>query len=183
MANRLSNVQRNRWTVDLLALKPSDAVLEIGCGPGVALSHVALIVQQGWVIGIDHSSVMVAQASKRLRDEIARGRVCIRHMSVDEVAALGPASFDKIYSVNVAQFFPEIDAEFRLLHSLLKPRGLMAVTHQPRNKDASERDAEQAAERFSTALRAAGFRAVRQEVLQLKPVPAICVLGERADES
>jgi hypothetical protein len=35
MANRPSNIERNRWTVDLLNVQPSDHVLEIGFGPGL----------------------------------------------------------------------------------------------------------------------------------------------------
>ena len=33
MANRPSNIERNRWTVDLLRVQPADHVLEIGFGP------------------------------------------------------------------------------------------------------------------------------------------------------
>jgi hypothetical protein len=33
-----SNVQRSRWAVSLLDLQPGDRILEVGCGPGVALA-------------------------------------------------------------------------------------------------------------------------------------------------
>jgi hypothetical protein len=38
MANRPSNIERSRWTVDLLNVQPTDHVLEIGFGPGLALA-------------------------------------------------------------------------------------------------------------------------------------------------
>ncbi|HSR57656.1 MAG TPA: hypothetical protein VLL57_05675, partial [Candidatus Binataceae bacterium] len=37
LARRSSNRQRNAWTVDLLSIEPRHRVLEVGCGPGVAL--------------------------------------------------------------------------------------------------------------------------------------------------
>ena len=39
MATRGSNIERNRWTVDLLELKPHHRVLEVGYGPGLAIEH------------------------------------------------------------------------------------------------------------------------------------------------
>ena len=37
LAGRGSNLLRNRWTVDRLDPTSGDRVLEIGCGPGIAL--------------------------------------------------------------------------------------------------------------------------------------------------
>jgi len=45
MANRPSNIERNRWTVDLLNVQPSDHVLEIGFGPDWR-SHMPLALRQ-----------------------------------------------------------------------------------------------------------------------------------------
>ena len=38
MSHRPSNRERNRWTVDLIAPARDARVLEIGCGPGLALA-------------------------------------------------------------------------------------------------------------------------------------------------
>ena len=37
MDHRPSNRDRNHWTVKLLHIQPQDQILEIGCGPGLAL--------------------------------------------------------------------------------------------------------------------------------------------------
>jgi len=55
MATRRSNIERNRWTVDLLQIGETDAVLEIGFGPGLSVAHVARLAPRGRVLGIDHS--------------------------------------------------------------------------------------------------------------------------------
>jgi cyclopropane fatty-acyl-phospholipid synthase-like methyltransferase len=100
MAVRSSNRERSGWTVDLLHIDPDDRVLELGCGPGVALEQVAHRLLSGIVLGIDHSPVMVKQAARRNREAIAAGRVLVRAGTIEDVrAADGP--FTKIFSVNV----------------------------------------------------------------------------------
>lgn len=54
-----SNQQINQWTVSLLDVKPSDRVLEIGFGPGVAAKKISDILLEGKYVGIDVSSVML----------------------------------------------------------------------------------------------------------------------------
>lgn len=178
MANRPSNIARNRWTIDLLGVEENDVVLEIGCGPGIALSYAASIARKGQILGIDYSEVMVRQASRRLRREMEHGRVSIRCMSVNDVPSLA-MTFDKIYSANVAQFFADPVAVFQILRTCLRPGGLIATTYQPRSKGAGPADAARAADKFAAVLLAAGFTDIRRETLELKPVPAVCLLGKQ----
>jgi SAM-dependent methyltransferase len=65
MAHRRSNRQRNTWVVSLLDVQPTDRVLEVGFGPGLAISELARRVTEGCVYGIDHSDLMLHQATKR----------------------------------------------------------------------------------------------------------------------
>jgi SAM-dependent methyltransferase len=78
MANRPSNVHRNRWTVDLLNLEPSDHVLEIGFGPGLAIQQVARLVPRGHVVGVDHSPLMVKHAGHRNQSAVQAGLVDLK---------------------------------------------------------------------------------------------------------
>src|ERR671932_1469772 len=68
--HRPSNVRRNRWAVELLDVKPTDRVIELGCGPGVAIAALAARATRGLVVGVDHSQVMVSQARRRNRAAI-----------------------------------------------------------------------------------------------------------------
>ena len=72
----LENRRANRLVVDLLDPGPADFVLELGCGPGVALAEVAQRAR--FTVGADASEAMVAQARRRLRRAIAsdRAEVC-----------------------------------------------------------------------------------------------------------
>src|SRR5919109_227605 len=74
MAHRPSNRQRNRWVVSLLDVQPTDKVLEIGFGPGIAIAELAARATRGKVYGIDHSEVMVRQAGRRNAAAVRAGR-------------------------------------------------------------------------------------------------------------
>ncbi|MBM3484047.1 MAG: class I SAM-dependent methyltransferase [Alphaproteobacteria bacterium] len=176
MAHRRSNVERNRWTVGLLDLQPADRVLELGCGPGVALGLVIAKLQDGSVTGLDHSALMLRQAAKRNAAALRSRQLELRHGSLEYLPAHG-TTYTKIFSVNVAQFFPDKVAAFRALADVLSPGGLIATTHQPRNAGASNEDARRAAEIFSNAMAEVGFTKIRTEFLALRPAGAICVLG------
>ena len=48
MAHRSSNRRRNTWVVSLLDVRPTDRVLEIGFGPGIAIGELAHAPQRVW---------------------------------------------------------------------------------------------------------------------------------------
>ena len=179
MAHRGSNRQRNQWTVDLLKIAPGDRVLELGSGQGLALAAAAERVKTGQVVGIDHSSVMIEQARRRLRKLGLEDRVELRLGGIEALKALaGP--FDKILSANVVQFVRDKPVLFALFHRLLSPGGQVASTYQPRHRGATAADAHRTAEELKGLMAAAGFAQIRIEELQLKPVPVVSVLGSRA---
>lgn len=181
MSHRGSNVQRSRWSVDLLDLRPDHRVLEIGFGPGLALALAAERAHRGLVAGIDHSEVMWRQAARRNRRAIAAGRVQLHRASVTGLPALGEP-FHRIFTVNCLMFWPEPVETLRALQALLRPDGLLAVTHQPRRPGAGEADVDRAAAEIQGQLRAAGLSPCRTEKLPLEPVSAVCVLAQRGDE-
>ncbi len=176
MANRSSNIERNNWTVDLLGIQPGDKILEIGCGPGIGLKAAVARLETGQVTGIDHSSAMLTQASHCLHKEIERGR-CQLQLGGLELLASTAYRYDRIYSANVVQFFPDKEIAFRRICNCLSSGGMVASTYQPRHKNPTRSDALEMAEQIKVAMESAGFKEIRSHELQLNPVPAICVTG------
>ncbi len=176
MAQRGSNVARSVWTLDLLDLRPEDRVLEVGFGPGVALQKASDRATRGKLMGIDHSPTMLAQARRRNRVAIAAGRLELRLASVDPLPELG-VQLDKVYSVNVVQFWADQAAVFRALRAQMAPRAVIATTYQPRHRGATAGDAEAMGRRIAQALAEARLEQVHQERLPLQPLPAVCVLA------
>jgi ubiquinone/menaquinone biosynthesis C-methylase UbiE len=130
-AHRPSNRQRNRWAVSLLDVQPTDRVLEIGFGPGLA---VAALVRAGagHVYGIDHSGVMLRQASKRNAADIRAGRVTLINASADQLPADLDGPFDAILAVNSLGFWPAPAEQLAELRRRLAPGGRIAIASQPR---------------------------------------------------
>src|SRR5215467_3239570 len=65
----------NLQALELLALRTSDRVLEIGFGHGKTLGLAAARVPNGFVAGVDVSETMVVVAQQRYKDAIGRGLV------------------------------------------------------------------------------------------------------------
>src|SRR5262249_36705177 len=66
MEHRPSDRPGTSWVVSLPDVPPSDRVLEIGFGPGLAIAELAHRAGgSGHVYGIDHSEVRLRQAARR----------------------------------------------------------------------------------------------------------------------
>jgi ubiquinone/menaquinone biosynthesis C-methylase UbiE len=175
MAHRSSNRERNRWVVSLLNVQPTDRVLEIGFGPGLAIETMSRLATCGKVYGIDHSAVMVRRASRRNRAAIRAGRVDLRLASADNLPAFD-RPLDVVLAVNSMGFWSDSAACLKELRRRLRPGGQIAVASQPRCPGATSETSRQAAREIEVALTAAGFTPARVETLPLVP-PVVCVLA------
>lgn len=179
MGLRSSNVQRNRWAVQLLDIQPTDRVLEIGCGPGVALAAVARQATRGLVVGVDRSEVMIHQAHRRNAAAIGRGRVKLIHSPV-ELLSTTDRPFDAALAVNNAGRWPDPTTQLRDIGRLLRAGGRIALVSQPRCPGATAATSADAAEKLIALLSEAGFTNIRTATLDLNP-PAALVLAAQPD--
>jgi ubiquinone/menaquinone biosynthesis C-methylase UbiE len=175
MTLRPSNRKRNVWAVSLMDVQPSDRVLEIGFGPGIAVRELARRATRGLVVGIDHSEAMRAQAARRNAAAIGAGRVSLMVAAVDDQPAFD-RPFDKILAANNMGMWPEPAVRLKELGGLLRPGGLIAIVSQPRTPGATAETTAANAREIAGLLDAAGFTAIRAETLDLKP-PVACVMG------
>jgi SAM-dependent methyltransferase len=178
MGRRPSNVARNRWAVRLLDVQPTDRVIEVGCGPGVAIAALATRAIRGLVVGVDHSQVMIRQAGRRNRAAIQAGRVRLIHTPVERLS-IGDGRFDAALAVNTVGMWPDPSARLRELARLLSPGGRIALVSQPRCPGATAATSAAAATELAGLLAEAGFEHLRTELLDLDP-PAACVVGQVA---
>ncbi len=174
-AHRPSNRQRNRWVVDLLDVRPTDRVLEVGFGPGLAIGWLARRAMRGRVYGIDHSEVMVRQASRRNATAIRAGRVELIRTSVTALPAFDEP-LDAILAVNTVGMWPDPVRQLTELRGLLRPGGRIALVSQPRCPGATAETTTRAGRELTDQLDRAGFTDARPETLALDP-PVACVLA------
>ncbi|WP_226899588.1 class I SAM-dependent methyltransferase [Nonomuraea phyllanthi] len=175
-AHRPSNRKRNIWAVSLLDIRPTDRVLEIGFGPGIAVAEFAGRATRGHVFGVDHSAVMVRQATRRNAAAVRARRVHLTCASVEELPDFGDP-LDAILAVNSVGFWPDPVERLRELRHLLRPAGRIALVSQPRCPGATRDTTARAAHELQDLLTQAGFTHLRVETLDLDP-PVACVLAE-----
>lgn len=177
MALRPSNRQRSLWAVSLLDVQPTDRVLEIGFGPGVAI---AALVRAGaaHVYGIDHSHVMLERASRRNAAAIRAGRVTLVQAPVDQIPPTLDVPLNAILAVNSHGFWTDAAQRLVELRGRLAPGGRIAIASQPRCPGATATTSRNAARDIETLLADAGFAHLMTQTLPLSP-PAVCVLATR----
>ncbi len=176
MATRSSNIERNEWGISLLNIQPSDHILEIGFGPGVAIQKMCNSVTDGIIYGIDHSELMVKKASDRNRNAISSGKVKLILASVSELPPFDHP-IDKVIDINTFQFWNDPVNSLQKIKRMMKPHGIIAIVHQPRKPGATDQDSIDAGDQFSENLEKAQFKNIRIEKKLMKPVSTVCVLG------
>lgn len=175
MSNRPSNRQRNNWTIERLDVQIGDRLLELGCGPGLAV-EAAVKAGATSVLALDHSQMMLNLATWRCRGLSRLNRVEFRLGGLESLRS-EDAPFNAAYMVNVAQFLPDRVTAFTEIRRMLGSGGRLAITHQPRHPGARAEDAEAFAVKITDDLQAAGFGNLSQSMLHLRPVPAVCIIG------
>jgi SAM-dependent methyltransferase len=176
MAHRGSNRRRNVWAAGLLDVRPDDRVLEIGFGPGIAIEAMARRATRGLVVGVDHSEVMVQQATRRNAAAVRAGRVDLRLGNAEHLPAFD-APFDKILAVNSLMFWDDPVARLKELRDRLRPGGRIAIAFQPRGPGSTDETAARAGREIAGHFTTAGYTDVGVETLPLKPTAVVCVLG------
>jgi amino acid adenylation domain-containing protein len=111
-------------TVDrILELKP-DRLLEIGCGVGLLLQHLAPRCEV--YVGTDISTVALSQLDLWMRDRADLKHVQLLHRGGADLRDIEPATFDTVVINSVAQYFPNVEYLLEVVQAairLLRPGG------------------------------------------------------------
>ncbi|MCK4472667.1 MAG: class I SAM-dependent methyltransferase, partial [Anaerolineae bacterium] len=108
-----------KWAITLMDVQPTDHVLDVGCGSGVAIKLIAKIAVEGFVAGVDYSEEMAQQALRRNAAAVRAGRVEIKH---GDVAALpyDDESFDKVIATETFNFWPDPVANLKEVRRVMQ---------------------------------------------------------------
>src|SRR5947208_4581908 len=89
--------------LDLMQLRPSDRVLDLGCGAGWATRLLAARAPQGKVIGVDISDEMIARA-RRSSEGFSNIEFAV---GSSEKIPSADDSFDKALSIESFYYYPD----------------------------------------------------------------------------
>ncbi|KIC52041.1 class I SAM-dependent methyltransferase [Tateyamaria sp. ANG-S1] len=104
-------------------LKPTDRVLELGCGTGS--TALTLAEHAGSILATDYSEGMIAQATAKM------GVDNVRFLQADVFSPdLQDGAYDVVMAFNLFHLVVDVDAALARVHDLLTPGGLF-ITKSP----------------------------------------------------
>src|SRR5215210_8145871 len=159
--------ERFVWAVETLALDPTDRVLEVGCGHGVAVSLVSQRLTSGRITAIDRSEKMIEMATRRNREHIAEGTAELKTAALEQ-ADFGDERFDKIFAFNVAPFWLQPREALGIVRRHLAPDGAFYLFWDARHTQPGR--ARDLADLLSEKMRLAQFSVNQVLVKDLHPV-------------
>ncbi len=120
----------NREAIALLDPRPGERVLDVGMGPGMSLRHLAARVDEGIVVGVDHSPVMCGRAARNNKALIAKGQVRVENARSDDLP-FEADSFDAAMSVHTLYFWAPADPHLEEIARVLCPGGRLVLAFRP----------------------------------------------------
>src|SRR5690606_17173800 len=114
----------------MMNIRPTDHVLEVGCGRGEAVALISGMLDGGTITAIDRSGTMIAIASERNAAGVAAGVVTFQSAS-PAVAEFGDGPFDLIFAINVGSLWRQRPPhDLARLRDVLAPEGRLYLFHE-----------------------------------------------------
>jgi hypothetical protein len=118
---------------------------------------------------------MIEMAAQRNRDHVAGGRAVLKAAALEDAEFEGER-FDKVFAFNVAPFWLQPNDAFGIVRRHLAPAGAVYIFWDARHTQPGQvRDL---ADRLSERIRLAQFSVNQVLVKDLRPAPAVCVIGQ-----
>lgn len=146
------------WGLERLDIKPTDTVLDVGCGGGRTVNRIAQTAER--VCGIDYSQLAVDKSKRLNKKLIKSGRVEIKRASVSDLP-YGDNTFDLITAVETYYFWSDKLNDLKEVLRVLKSRGTLLMVFEMCS-DSSDPD------RWKEVERIAGIKSVsKQEITEI----------------
>jgi ubiquinone/menaquinone biosynthesis C-methylase UbiE len=176
-----TNLNINQATVQLLEIKPTDRVLDIGFGGGVALEQMSKLVQSGLVAGIEVSSCMLKLGRKKFSKNIAQGKMELKEGSSSRIP-YESVCFDKICAVNCIYFWSDPVADLKEILRVLDRDGILIISVYRKEEMEKFPPAQHGFTLYSEdqlrhLLKEAGFSNVRMEYREGKPYSSVYAIA------
>ena len=120
MAASIAGINRRQAILETLSIISGDRIIDVGCGAGQLLGHLAKAVgEHGEVIGLDPSADQLAQAKSSCSDF---SNITFLEKGADETG-LPNDSCDAATSTQALEYIPDVDSALAEITRVLKPGG------------------------------------------------------------
>lgn len=181
----LHNDDRGPIALEVAAVQPGEALVDVGCGPGNAAR---LAAKRGAkVIGVDPAPAML-----RLGRLVSVGRGVRYQRGAAEALPLGDATADVVWTLASVHHWPDLEGGLREVVRVLRPAGRFLALETHVEAGAGGRHSHglgshgwtnEQAEVFAELCEAHGLRGVRVERHEAKHRAHLTVFGARDDRS
>jgi ubiquinone/menaquinone biosynthesis C-methylase UbiE len=127
----------SRWGLKYLDIKPSDRILDIGCGGGKNVARMLKLAGEGKVCGLDYSETSVEKTVRLNRRAVREGRAEVRLGSVSE-NPWPDNSFDVVTAFETVYFWPDFAGDLREARRVLKPGGTFFICNEMNKQEEGE---------------------------------------------
>lgn len=125
-AKKYGEYATNRLAVDALDLSPDVVIVDVGCGTGAALRHVAARIPDGRLIGVDPVPRMVEIARERAASHPEGSRIDFREGPAEKLP-LDDDSADIIFAFDSYDHWQDKQRGLAEIRRVLKPAGQLVV--------------------------------------------------------
>jgi SAM-dependent methyltransferase len=166
--------ERQEWAVGVLDVGPSDRLLEVGCGHGVAVSLACERLVDGRIVGVDRSPKMTDAAARRNEAHVASGKAALLTGLFERLELSGP--FDKVFAFHVAAFWRRPEELLGRTAELLAPGGALYLFNQLPGWGRAGSAADFGAE-LAGVIAGYGWEVDAPLIADLATAPALCVVA------
>jgi protein-L-isoaspartate O-methyltransferase len=127
----VENNERFNWAVELMKVKPSHKILEIGCGVGFAVEIIAAQLKSGHITAIDKSKPMIDKAVRR-NQKFIESKVAT-FQTTELLKFSNEQRFDNIFCFNINIFWTKksVTKEVDVIKKHLSEKGLLHIFYGP----------------------------------------------------
>jgi len=116
----------NLKIVELANLKPTDSVLDIGCGSGTAVFSAAQQIPDGKAVGIDPTLTMVEIARAKLAEQALDANIEFLQGGAEHIPA-NDGAFDVVLALNSLHHWTEVDKGLGEVKRVLRENGRFLI--------------------------------------------------------
>ena len=117
------------WGLTHVNIDPNYVILDVGCGGGKTVNHLAKRAPRGKVFGIDYSADMVEYSKKVNKKLIAENRVQIVEASVEKMG-FSDDFFDLVTAIETYYFWSSFSDAVKEIRRVLKPNGQFLMVNE-----------------------------------------------------